>query len=66
MIKSLTIGDLGDIITGNTPPRSHPEFYGTYMPFIKATDIDESQKHTYHPEECYSEEGYKRPHTARM
>ena len=39
MKKIVTIGELGIIITGNTPPRSNPILYGNYTPFIKATDI---------------------------
>ena len=58
MKKTVTMGDLGTIITGNTPPRSHPELYGDHTPFIKATDISEGEKYTYEPEEFYSEEGY--------
>lgn len=60
MKKTITIGELGNIITGHTPPRSHPEYYGVYTPFIKATDIDESKKYTFHPDEYYSEEGFKK------
>ena len=54
------MGDLGTIITGNTPPRSRPELYGSHTPFVKATDISENEKYTYNPEEGYSEEGYKK------
>lgn len=60
MRKTVTMGDLGTIITGNTPPRSKPELYGSHTPFVKATDISEGEKYTYNPEECYSEEGYKK------
>ena len=60
MRKKVTMGDLGTIITGNTPPRSMPELYGDYTPFVKATDISESEKYTYTPEECYSKEGHDR------
>ena len=56
----MTIGELGSIITGNTPPRSNPELYGKYTPFIKATDISETEKYTYNPEEYYSEEGHNK------
>lgn len=58
MIRRVKIGDLGEIITGNTPPRSKPEYYGAHTPFIKATDINESSKYTYCPEEYYSKIGY--------
>lgn len=60
MRKTVTIADLGTIVTGNTPPRKNPELYGDYTPFIKATDISENEKHTYNPEECYSELGHKK------
>ena len=60
MKKIVTIGELGIIITGNTPPRSNPKLYGNYTPFIKVTDISETEKYTYHPEEYYSEEGYNK------
>ena len=60
MIKTVTIGDLGEIITGNTPPRSKPEYYGTFTPFIKATDISDNEKYTYFPEEYYSEAGHQK------
>lgn len=60
MRKKVCIGDLGTIITGNTPPRRAPQLYGNHTPFIKATDISEYEKYTYNPEECYSEEGYNK------
>ncbi|MCR4701762.1 MAG: restriction endonuclease subunit S [Bacteroidaceae bacterium] len=58
MRKKVTMGDLGTIVTGNTPPRSMPELYGNYTPFVKATDISETEKYTYTPEEYYSKEGH--------
>ena len=60
MKKTVTMGDLGTIITGHTPPRSNPNFYGEHTPFIKATDISETEKYTYSPEEYYSEEGFNK------
>lgn len=60
MIKKVRVGDLGEIVTGNTPPRSNPEYYGIRTPFIKATDINEASKYTYHTEESYSEIGYNK------
>ena len=60
MISRVRIGDLGEVITGNTPPRNKPDYYGSHTPFIKATDIDESSKYTYSPEESYSEAGYRK------
>ena len=60
MKRIMTIGELGSIITGNTPPRNNPELYGKYTPFIKATDISKTEKYTYNPEEYYSEEGHNK------
>ena len=60
MTEKIKVKELGKIITGNTPPRSKPEYYGTYAPFIKATDISENSKYTYSPEEYYSKVGYEK------
>lgn len=29
----------GEIATGNTPPRSHPEYYGDYIDWVKSDDL---------------------------
>jgi len=34
------IKELGEIITGSTPPRKKPEFFGGDIPFYKPTDLD--------------------------
>ena len=54
------VKDLGKIVTGNTPPTSKPEYYGDFMPFIKATDIPLNSKYTLTTEQSYSEAGYKK------
>lgn len=54
------IGDLGMVITGNTPPRKNPEFYGDYKLFIKPTDIQIDTRYTPEPDECYSELAYEK------
>ncbi len=54
MRKSITIGDLGTIITGKTPPTTNKNYYGDYAVFIKPTDISEQSKYTYETEEMYS------------
>ena len=54
MKKSITIGDLGTIITGKTPPTTNKKYYGDYAVFIKPTDISEQSKYTYETEEMYS------------
>ena len=56
-MKKITVGQLGKIVTGNTPPRNQPDLYGNHIIFIKPTDISETSKCTYFPEECYSEKG---------
>ena len=54
MKKTITIGDLGTIITGKTPPTTNKNYYGDYAVFIKPTDISEQCKFTYETEEMYS------------
>jgi type I restriction enzyme S subunit len=54
MKKTVTIGDLGTIITGKTPPTTNKNYYGDYAVFIKPTDISEQSKFTYVTEEMYS------------
>lgn len=58
--KEIRIGDLGDIITGNTPPRKRPELYGNHTIFVKATDIGIGKKYCINPEECYSEIAFEK------
>lgn len=58
--KKVKIKDIGSVITGNTPPRKNPEFYGNHTLFIKPTDIQEDVRYTKNPEECYSEIGFKK------
>jgi len=54
MRKTITMGDLGTIITGKTPPSTNKNYYGDYAVFIKPTDISEQSKYTYETEEMYS------------
>lgn len=54
-MEYVRLKDIGRIITGNTPPTSKPEYYGDYMPFIKATDISLGTKRTLVTEQMYSE-----------
>lgn len=63
-MKTVTVGQLGKIITGNTPPRKQPDLYGKATIFIKPTDICENSKYTYSPEECYSEKGVSKYRTS--
>lgn len=54
------IGQLGKVITGDTPPKKNPEYYGSAYPFIKPTDMQVGQRYTYAYEECYSEAAYEK------
>ncbi|MCL6613097.1 MAG: restriction endonuclease subunit S [Firmicutes bacterium] len=37
--RTIRIGDIGQVITGKTPPTSQPELFGNDYPFITPTDI---------------------------
>jgi len=58
--EKVEISQLGDVVTGNTPPRKNPELYGDFIPFIKPTDIEIDRRFTPNPEECYSELGFEK------
>jgi len=58
--KEVTIGDLGKVITGNTPPKNEPANYGGSYPFIKPTDMDIDRRHVTKWEEYYSDVAFKR------
>lgn len=58
--EKVEIAQLGEVITGNTPPRKNPELYGDFIPFIKPTDMEIDRRYTSNPEECYSELGYEK------
>lgn len=40
-LEELTLGDLGRVVTGRTPPSSRPDLLGDRCAFITPTDIDE-------------------------
>jgi len=58
--KEITIGELGQVITGNTPPKKDTDNYGGSYPFIKPTDMDIDRRHVTSWEENYSEKAFKR------
>jgi type I restriction enzyme S subunit len=58
--KEVKIGDLGKVITGNTPPKKDPSNYGGKYPFIKPTDMDLGRRYVTHWDENYSEKAFKR------
>lgn len=58
--KSYKIQDVGEVITGHTPPTSQREYYGGQYKFIKPTDMREGQRYVPETEEYYSELAYKK------
>ena len=38
------LGDVGEIVTGNTPSKNHPEDWGDEMPFITPSDYSNYKK----------------------
>lgn len=38
--KPVSLGDLGTVVTGRTPPAKSPEAFGSDFPFITPTDMD--------------------------
>lgn len=56
----ISIGDIGRIVTGDTPPKKNPELYGDAYPFIKPTDMTVGQRVTTDYEDGYSQDGYEK------
>jgi restriction modification system DNA specificity domain protein len=59
-MKTITVRDLGKVVTGHTPPTKEREYYGTFYPFVKPTDMIIGSKYTYVTEEGYSERGFQK------
>ena len=51
-----TFDDVCTLITGSTPSKLHPEYYGGDFPFYKPSDLD-AGRHVTIPSEYLSEEG---------
>jgi type I restriction enzyme S subunit len=51
------IGELGKVITGNTPPRANPGYYGTAIEWIKSDNINTPHYYLTKAEEGLSESG---------
>lgn len=51
-----TLGSCCDVVTGNTPSRKKPEYYGDFIEWIKTDNITESSVLT-RASECLSAEG---------
>ncbi len=58
--KEIKIGDLGEVVTGNTPLTSDRENYGGPYPFIKPTDMELDRRRVTQWEETYSEKAFKK------
>ncbi len=56
--RNVTINDLGQIITGSTPPTKKTEYYGNKYPFITPTDIEVDSR-IVRTERFLSQEGYE-------
>jgi len=54
------VSGLGHVQTGNTPSRSHPEYYGDHIEWIKSDDILEDSLFPSSSRERLSETGLKR------
>lgn len=52
------LGAIAEIVTGGTPSKKHPEYYGGNFPFYKHSDLDQGRL-TYDASEYLSEEGKK-------
>lgn len=57
--KVRPISEVCEIVTGNTPPRKHPEYYGDYIEWIKSDNISSDQVSISHAAESLSESGAK-------
>lgn len=50
------LGCVSDVITGGTPSKKHPEYYGGLFPFFKPTDLDIG-RHVVEASEYLTDEG---------
>ena len=55
---NITVGNLGEIITGYTPPTKNAEYFGNVYPFITPTDITIDSR-TVQTERFLSQKGYE-------
>lgn len=58
--KEISIGSLGNVVTGNTPPTANRTFYGGPHPFIKPTDMEKDSRHVKSWEETYSNSAFQK------
>lgn len=55
--KETSLSDLGEIVTGNTPPKADQSLYGFDYPFYKPSDLD-AGFNVYKSEDSVSEKGF--------
>lgn len=58
--ETYRIYELGDVVTGKTPSRKHPEDWGKDMPFVTPTDYKNYRKKVHHSDRYLSEIGIDR------
>ena len=56
--RNITIGNLGEVITGHTPPTKNTEYFGNEYPFITPTDIRMDSR-IVQTERFLSQKGYE-------
>ena len=62
--RSATVGDIGTVVTGNTPPRAEPRNYGGKLRWAKNDDVRDDGLYVTKPEETLSEVGALRARIA--
>ena len=50
------LNSVAEVVTGSTPNKKHPEYYGDVFPFFKASDLD-AGRNVFEASEDLSEEG---------
>jgi len=56
--RLVKLGDICQVVTGNTPPKSNPKYYGGSIPWIKPDNLDK-RMYVGESSEYLSEEGSK-------
>lgn len=55
--KEYKLGEIGNVITGNTPSKNNPKHWGDDMPFVTPTDFDSYNKNIWDSIRYLSQEG---------
>ena len=58
--KEVSIGEIGKIVTGNTPSKKNSSYFGGQYTWIKPTDITIGHRYVSKTEETYSELAFKK------